>query len=144
MKLLPCKLAATRPLPSNEGCGPLYVDVDGFQVGMPLCLGWGQVGSKRRDPWYGRPTRYAMRQTTVGLAPFTYFPCCLLTSKKPQEMYCLPHKKYHSPTMSTPTPASMVPATQPLTSDRMRSKHPTQGHCPNMGSNVTVTQPLAD
>ena len=75
-----CKLAATRPLPSNEGCGPPYIDVNGFQVGMVPCLGWGKLQSKRGDPWHGRPARYATRWTTVGL-PLTYFP------KTPQDKF---------------------------------------------------------
>jgi len=63
-------------------------------VGVAPCLGWGQLGSKRGDPWYGRPARYATRQTTVG-SSCSYFPCHLLTSKTRQDTYCplTPHKK---------------------------------------------------
>ena len=34
----------------------------------------------------GRPARYVTRRTTVGLLPF-YFPCHLLTSNTPLDMY---------------------------------------------------------
>ena len=53
------KLATTRPLPFNEGCGPSYISVDGFWVVVAPCFSWGQLRSKRRDPWYGRPAKYA-------------------------------------------------------------------------------------
>ena len=70
-------------------------------------FGWGQLGSKRGDPWYRRPTRYVRRQTIVGSSPFIYFHCCLLTTKSPQDMYFppSPHKKRCPPTTTTPTPA---------------------------------------
>jgi len=91
------------------------------------------LGAGRKQE--GRPTRYAMRRTTVGLSPFTYFPCRLLTSKTCQDTYhpLTPHRKHRSPTTSTPTPASMVPATQPLASVCMRLKHPTQGYTAQCG-----------
>jgi len=60
---------------------------------MVLCLGWGQLGSKRGDPWYGRPARYATRRTTGGssrsvfpcrlLVQATPWLCCLRTTNKP-------------------------------------------------------------
>jgi len=82
-------------------------------------MGWGQVGNKRGDPWCGRPTRYARRQTTVGLSPFTY-PLLLLTLKMlsghAPPTYA-PHTTCGSPPMLTPASAiAPVPATQPPTS----------------------------
>ena len=82
-----CKLAATRPLPSYEGCGPPYINIDGFRVGVAPHLGLRQLRSERGDPWYGRPARYATRRTTAGSPLSFYVPCHLLTSKTPQDTY---------------------------------------------------------
>jgi len=52
------------PLPSTKGCRP-----PPFKL-MSMDFGWEwQVGNERGDPWCGRPTRYAGRQTRVGLLP---------------------------------------------------------------------------
>ena len=64
------KLAATWPLPSNEGCRPPNVDVDGSLGGL-VC--WEQVGNTRGDPWYGRPTRYVRRGAIIGFPTFSNF-----------------------------------------------------------------------
>ena len=44
-------------------------------------MGWGRVENVRGDPWYGRPARCVRRRTIIGSPPFTYLPCCRLTSK---------------------------------------------------------------
>ena len=77
------------------------LNVNGFQA---PCLGWGQLQSKRGDPWYGRPARYATRQTTV-CSPLTF-------PKTPQDTY-------HPPTYTskkTPLPHDVNASTQQLVS----------------------------
>ena len=73
------KLAATWPLPSNEGCRPPNVNVGGSWDGL---MGWEQVGNTRGDPWYGRPTRYVRRGAMIGSPTFNNFhSVCILILK---------------------------------------------------------------
>jgi hypothetical protein len=86
-RFLQRELVATRPLPSNKGCRPHDTNVDGFRVGVQLCMGFWEGRKQEGRPmvWETRKVRREMNQ--VGSPPFTYFLHCLLTSKTCQDVH---------------------------------------------------------
>jgi len=97
---------------------------------------WRRVVNTRGDPWCGRPARYARRQTIVGLPPFTYIPCCLLTSKMCQDIcHLLTHtcRSRMTPTYHPPSTLALTLATHPIPPIYVHASTDTYGRASSAG-----------